>query len=65
MLQQVTEFLNKVPGRCDVRPTIRCSACIHGVKVRAFPEIVDCAQTNRMQNADLDRMCIFFVGDVK
>ena len=65
MFQQVTEFIGRNPSRREAQSTVKCSACLIGVRVRAFPEIVDCSHTNRMRNADLDRVCPFYVGGHK
>lgn len=61
MFAQLTDMTVLQAKRLDSAPPVRCRACMHGVQIRAFPEIVDCAKANRMLNADLDRQCRFFV----
>jgi len=39
---------------------VRCSACRHAVRFRAYPEIIDCTQFNRMENANSLRQCAAF-----
>lgn len=43
-----------------MQPQVRCVACRHAIKFRAFSEVIDCTQKNKMQNAEVIRNCFAF-----
>jgi len=52
-IDQITECYAK-----DVRPvSVRCSACNHSFRFRAFPEVLDCLKLGKMKNAEELRQC--------
>ena len=62
MFNQTARFLGRELARLQTGQTVKCSACLFGVRFRAYPELVDCSRTNKMQNAEMDRVCAYFVG---
>lgn len=58
--------IGTTPGRENVLrdhlPTVNCKSCAVGTPIRAFPELRDCPQTNKMVNAEVERFCLFYVG---
>lgn len=47
-------------GKLNLAPQVRCSACRYAVRFRAYPEVIDCTQLHKMQNADTFRDCSAF-----
>ena len=62
MFNQVINQIRRESSRREHGQTVKCSACLVGVRFRAYPELVDCSRTNKMHNAETDRVCAYFVG---
>jgi len=62
MLNQIGEISRRESALRDRLPTVKCKSCAVGTPIRAFPELRDCSRTDKLVNAEADRLCLFYVG---